>query len=286
MTNIPHTSKTVLIKEGASVSNHCVDVSILNDCCHWMVGNVSPEVKWLAQVFIISQWQNHDSEKIFWFHIQCSFRNTRIYLLMPRITNKSCSPPRIMPLHGTIADGTEGSGRELFPAGVLWRQRPQPLGLPQLHPPAPCFCSIMCSPSQSRRITDVWHAELVGTWNLTRLGVLGWVPSQQENGEGTKNLGTGQVVKVDTCGEVRWGSCGRKKQGISSSLPWITTHLTYLDFFSEKKKVKVLVAQSCPTFWDPMDYSLPGSSVHGILQARILEWVATFFSRGSSWPRN
>ena len=50
--------------------------------------------------------------------------------------------------------------------------------------------------------------------------------------------------------------------------------------------VCVLVAQSCPTLWDPMDYSLPGSPVHGILQARILEWVAIPFSRGSSWPRD
>ena len=39
--------------------------------------------------------------------------------------------------------------------------------------------------------------------------------------------------------------------------------------------------QSCPTLWDPMDCSLPGSSVHGILQARILEWVAMPFSRDS-----
>ena len=44
----------------------------------------------------------------------------------------------------------------------------------------------------------------------------------------------------------------------------------------------VLVAQSCPTLCDPMDCSLPGSSVHGILQARILEWVDMPFSRGSS----
>ena len=42
---------------------------------------------------------------------------------------------------------------------------------------------------------------------------------------------------------------------------------------------KVLVAQSCPTLCDLMDYSLPGSSVHRILQARILEWVAIPFSR-------
>ena len=49
--------------------------------------------------------------------------------------------------------------------------------------------------------------------------------------------------------------------------------------------MKVLVAQSCPTLCNPRDYSLPGFSVHGILQARILEWVAIPFSRGSSQPR-
>ena len=45
-------------------------------------------------------------------------------------------------------------------------------------------------------------------------------------------------------------------------------------------KVKVLIVQSCPTLCDPMDCSLPDSSVHGILQARILEWVAMPSSRG------
>jgi len=54
----------------------------------------------------------------------------------------------------------------------------------------------------------------------------------------------------------------------------------------EKESMKVFVAQLCLTLCDPMDYSLPGSSVHGILQARILEWVAISFSRGSSQPRN
>ena len=47
----------------------------------------------------------------------------------------------------------------------------------------------------------------------------------------------------------------------------------------------MLVAQSCPTLCNPMACSPPGSSVHGIIQARILEWVAMPFSRGSSWPR-
>ena len=48
----------------------------------------------------------------------------------------------------------------------------------------------------------------------------------------------------------------------------------------------MLVTQSCLTLWDCRDWGPPGSSVLGILQARILEWVAIFFSRGSSWPRD
>ena len=44
----------------------------------------------------------------------------------------------------------------------------------------------------------------------------------------------------------------------------------------------MLVTQSCPTLCNLMDYNLPGSSVHGVLQARILEWVAVPLSRGSS----
>ena len=46
------------------------------------------------------------------------------------------------------------------------------------------------------------------------------------------------------------------------------------------------VTQSCPTLCDSVDCSLPGSSVHGIFQARILEWIAISFSRGSSQPRD
>ena len=46
------------------------------------------------------------------------------------------------------------------------------------------------------------------------------------------------------------------------------------------------IAQSCPTICDPVDCSLQGSSVHGIFQARVLEWVAISFSSGSSRPRD
>ena len=64
-----------------------------------------------------------------------------------------------------------------------------------------------------------------------------------------------------------------------SAVPISTTCLVRKESESE-------VAQSCPTLCDPVDCSPSGSSVHGILQARILEWVAIPFSRGSSWPRD
>ena len=47
----------------------------------------------------------------------------------------------------------------------------------------------------------------------------------------------------------------------------------------------MLVTQSCPTLRDPTNCSPPSSSVHGILQARILDWIVISFSRGSSQPR-
>ena len=49
--------------------------------------------------------------------------------------------------------------------------------------------------------------------------------------------------------------------------------------------MQVLVVQSCPVLCDPMYYSPPGSSAHGISQARVLKWVAISSSRGSSRPR-
>ena len=50
--------------------------------------------------------------------------------------------------------------------------------------------------------------------------------------------------------------------------------------------IVVVHVQSCPTLCNPTNCSPPGSSVHGILQARILEWVAIYFSRGSSRHRD
>ena len=53
-----------------------------------------------------------------------------------------------------------------------------------------------------------------------------------------------------------------------------------------KVKGESEVTQSCLTLCDPMDSSLPGSSIRGILRTRVLEWVTIFFSRGSAQPRD
>ena len=67
---------------------------------------------------------------------------------------------------------------------------------------------------------------------------------------------------------------GKEKDDLKNDVESALTHL------------KVLVTQSCLTLCDPTDCSSLGSSVHGILQARILEWVGTSFSWGSSQPRD
>ena len=65
----------------------------------------------------------------------------------------------------------------------------------------------------------------------------------------------------------------------TESLPADVLHLLQVKSESE-------VAQSCPTLCNPMDWSISGFSIHGIFQARVLEWVAISFSRGSFRPRD
>ena len=66
---------------------------------------------------------------------------------------------------------------------------------------------------------------------------------------------------------------------------WVPLLYTW-NYHSIVKQLCAQALQSCPTVCDPMDFSPPGSSVHGVLQARILKWVALPFSRGSSQPRD
>ena len=83
---------------------------------------------------------------------------------------------------------------------------------------------------------------------------------------------------------------GQRSHLIENLCPFLTRLLTPppLPYFEPPRIIEWVseVAQLCPTLCDPMDCSLQGSSVHGIFQARVLEWVAISFSRGSSRPRD
>ena len=87
---------------------------------------------------------------------------------------------------------------------------------------------------------------------------------------------------------IEWGDCiyFRKSENIPEevSASW---DLKFQRTLNLHRSVSVCVhAQSCLTLCKPLDCSPPASSVHGIFQARILEWFAIPFSRGFSWPRN
>ena len=71
---------------------------------------------------------------------------------------------------------------------------------------------------------------------------------------------------------------------MKKSLPYHLLFPFYIENLHSSNTCEL--SQSCLTLWSPMDCSLPGSSVCGILQARIQEWVAIPFSRGSSQPRD
>ena len=89
------------------------------------------------------------------------------------------------------------------------------------------------------------------------------------------------VNPPNSCVLLLTGEVMRIKIVPTSRFLWDSFHLVY-----EAYCCCSLVAKSCLTLCDPMDYSPPGSSVHGILQASILEWAAMPSSRGSSQPRD
>ena len=78
----------------------------------------------------------------------------------------------------------------------------------------------------------------------------------------------------------------RKKNDLKQGISELKTESTLAKITKPAAAAAAIQSrQSCPTLCDPMDCSLRGSSVHGILQARILKWVSTSYSRGSSQPR-
>ena len=86
---------------------------------------------------------------------------------------------------------------------------------------------------------------------------------------------------------LRWTSCiSLQSKGLSRVFSSTTVGLYIFLKLPVCVCVCVLALQSWATLCNPMDHSLPVSSVHGILQARILEWISVPSSRGSSWPRD
>ena len=107
-----------------------------------------------------------------------------------------------------------------------------------------------------------------------------------------KNTGVGchfllQCMKVKSESEVAQ-SCPTLRDPMDCSLSGSSIHGVFQARVLEWVAIVVSSSgtQPCSTLWGPMNCSLPGSSVHGIFQARLLEWVAISSSRGSSQPRN
>ena len=75
-------------------------------------------------------------------------------------------------------------------------------------------------------------------------------------------------------------------RALSIKQRWVLIFLLFKFLKLGGKKLVWVYAQSRPTLWDPMDYSLPDSSVHGIFQAEVLELVVISSSRGSSWSKD
>ena len=106
-----------------------------------------------------------------------------------------------------------------------------------------------------------------------------WPCATCRGGESVSNLA---VLRVSDCGA--YCLCPFTLKSLTWKVKWMNIFLGIFQVNSSLK-VKVLVAQSCPTLCDPRDCSPPGTSAHGIFQPIILEWVAILFSMGSSQPR-
>ena len=150
-------------------------------------------------------------------------------------------------------------------------------------------CSREMTPSLWGRL-QLWTSVVTPGWSLFVLVrcMCGWLQPQRAAGR--------QITANPSSQEMLWTSLS-----VSLTLLLFLLHPIFLLptakgnrrfppslslALLEAGKVKVLVSQPCPTLYNPMGCSPPGSPVHEILQARILEGVAIPFSRGSSQPRD
>ena len=126
----------------------------------------------------------------------------------------------------------------------------------------------------------------------TQCGILNHVNSILSYQKETWNKGEEKIFLAAPCSFGDLSSLTRDRTQTPPVKVQSSNHRTAREVFFKRHQRSLLkaewseVSQSCPTLCDPMDCSLPGSSVHGIFQARVLEWVAISFSRGSSQPRD
>ena len=111
--------------------------------------------------------------------------------------------------------------------------------------------------------------------------------------EGRRNISVGKKIRISEdlfflSYLLRKGSITEEKKNLemTTAICWpVSAYKSSLSTL-HTLSCSYLVSQSCPPLWEPMEHSLPDSSVHGIFQARILEWIAISSSRGSSQTRD
>ena len=129
-------------------------------------------------------------------------------------------------------------------------------------------------------------------WNALPSTVNCSLASDSANPKYVEKFSPSSLVSVTTSAHARrkfvclfftlLSPCSHHNEGTSSN----ETKRKYSNILYTHTHIHAQSLQSCLTVWDPIVYSLPGSSVHGVLQTRILEWVVTPSSRGSSRPRD
>ena len=144
----------------------------------------------------------------------------------------------------------------------------------------------------SKKKTEIFGQTIESLWG-THLWLYNWMLLRTAARESANPGGRGlsqrrcydwQLQQLDAGG---WcGKCLKNRECIWTAHCWSMELFLWWNSYLWGGQKKATWTQSCPTLWDPVDCSPPGSSVHGILQAGILEWVAISSSRGSSRPKD
>ena len=129
---------------------------------------------------------------------------------------------------------------------------------------------------------------LAGKESACNVGDLGLIPGEGNGYPLTWSILAWRILWIEEPGGLQSMGSQRVRHSWATNVLW-KDQVEKVEDNSRHNKMQSKgsgVTQSWLTLYDPMDCSLSGSSVHGIFQAKVLEWVAISFSRGSSQPRN